>query len=256
MTLQNQNQILAPTLFPNRRGPSLSSVGGHWAMQICKTSKILIRMSEIKSVSITGGAAADMMGGPKRRRGATKKRQDGGTNEPIHGVSGVMTAVKGVESPSPLAATAAAPNSNTWLKYPAGAPVPPAVTPEPSKIPVLAPVAAQQQQQGGTKHVKVELKKKAVTKKVHLNPKKAHPEHKSSKKHQTKKVRKVTIGVSSLHKRITRAKKVHKVVKDMPIDKLKERLIKGGLIKPTSTAPETVLRQIARDAEIVKNKAL
>lgn len=214
-------------------------------------------MSEIKSVSITGGAAADMMGGAKRRRGATKKRQEGGANEPIHGVSAVMTAVKGVESPSPLAASAAAPNSTTWLKYPPGAPVPPAVTPEPSKIPVLAPAPSPaSQQQGGTKHVKVELKKKAVTKKVHLNPKKAHPEHKSSKKHQTKKVRKVTIGVSSLHKRITRAKKVHKAVKDMPIDKLKERLIKGGLIKPTSTAPEAVLRQIARDAEIVKNKAL
>ena len=214
-------------------------------------------MSDVKSVSITGGAAADMMGGPKRRRGATKKRQEGGS-EPIHGVSqNMMAVVKGVESPSQLATSAASPNSSSWLKYPEGAPVPPKIMPVPSHTPVLAPPApVATQQQGGTKHVKVELKKKAITKKVHLNPKKAHPEHKSSKKHQTKKVRKVTIGVSSLHKRITRAKKVHKAVKDMPIDKLKERLIKGGLIKPTSKAPETVLRQIASDAEIVKNKAL
>ncbi len=215
-------------------------------------------MSDVKSVSITGGAAADMMGGPKRRRGATKKRQEGGSaNEPIHGVSAVMTAIKGVESPSQLAGAAAPPNPAGWLKYPEGAPVPPKIMPVPSHIPVLAaPAPAAAPQQGGTKHVKVELKKKAITKKVHLNPKKAHPEHKSSKKHQTKKVRKVTIGVSSLHKRITRAKKVHKAVKDMPIDKLKERLIKSGLIKPTSKAPEPVLRQIASDAEIVKNKAL
>lgn len=215
-------------------------------------------MSDVKSVSITGGAAADMIGGAKRRRGATKKRQEGGSaNEPIHGVSAVMTAVKGVESPSQLAAVSAAPNPAGWLKYPEGAPVTPHPTPAPSHVPILtAVVPAPQQQQGGTKHVKVELKKKAITKKVHLNPKKVHPEHKSSKKHQTKKVRKVTIGVSSLHKRITRAKKVHKAVKDMPIDKLKERLIKSGLIKPTSKAPETVLRQIASDAEIVKNKAL
>jgi hypothetical protein len=211
-------------------------------------------MSDIKSVSITGGAAADMISGPKRRRGATKKRQDGGASDsgPINGVSPIMMAVKGVESPSPLAATAASPNTTSWLKYPAEALVPPKIIPTASHIPVLAP----QQQQGGTKHVRVELKKKAITKKVHLNPKRAHPEPKLSKKQQTKRVRKVTIGVSSLHKRITRAKKVHKAVKDMPIDKLKDRLIKSGLIKSTSKAPESVLRQIASDAEIVKNKAL
>jgi hypothetical protein len=214
-------------------------------------------MSDVKSVSITGGAAADMMGRPKRGRGATKKRQDGGASETsVPGVSPDMMSVKGVESPSHIAGAAAPPNSNSWLKYPSG-PVPPHITPTPSHIPSPPPASPQPaQQQGGTKHVKVELKKKATAKKVHLNPKKVHSEHKSSKKHQTKKVRKVTIGVSSLHKRITHAKKVHKAVKDMPIDKLKERLIKSGLIKSTSKAPEIVLRQIARDAEIVKNKAL
>ena len=78
----------------------------------------------------------------------------------------------------------------------------------------------------------------------------------SSKKHQTKKARKVSIGVSSFHKRITRAKKLHKNVKDMPLTALKEKLIKKGLIKSTSKAPESVLRQIAADAEVVANKAL
>ena len=42
----------------------------------------------------------------------------------------------------------------------------------------------------------------------------------------------------------------------MPIDKLKDKLVKGGLIKANSKAPETVLRQMAADAEVVKNKAL
>jgi hypothetical protein len=42
----------------------------------------------------------------------------------------------------------------------------------------------------------------------------------------------------------------------MPIDKLKDKLIKGGLIKANSKAPESVLRQIAEDAALVKNKAL
>jgi hypothetical protein len=215
-------------------------------------------MSDIKTVSISGNAAAEMSGGKRRRN--TKKRQDGGADEAVRGVSPIMNAVKGVESTSSVATNAASPNSNTWLKYPAGAPVPPKINfaPEPSHIPPPDKSAAptgQYAQAGGNKQVKVELKKKTTAKKVHLNPKKAEaPKH--SKKHQTKKVRKVTLGVSSLHKRITHAKKLHKEVKEMPIDKLKDKLIKGGLIKANSKAPESVLRQIAEDAALVKNKAL
>lgn len=219
-------------------------------------------MSDIKTVSISGNAAAEMSGGKRRRN--TKKRQDGGADEPVHGVSPIMNAVKGVESTSSVATNAGSSNSNTWLKYPAGAPVPPKINfaPEPSHIPSspdrsAAPTGQYAQAGGKTdhKHVKVELKKKTTAKKVHLNPKKAEaPKH--SKKHQTKKVRKVTLGISTLHKRITHAKKLHKEVKEMPIDKLKDKLIKGGLIKANSKAPENVLRQIAEDAALVKNKAL
>ena len=42
----------------------------------------------------------------------------------------------------------------------------------------------------------------------------------------------------------------------MPIETLKEKLIKGGLIKANSKAPDNILRQMAADAEVVKNKAL
>jgi hypothetical protein len=216
-------------------------------------------MSEIKTIKISGTAASDITGAKKGGRRSTKKKQEGGADEPIRGVSSVMNIVKGVE-PASIASTAASPNSNTWLKYPSGAPVPPPIVVTPSHIPsnpnnVAAPTS-QYTQQGGVKHFKVELKKKSTVRKVHLNPKK-HESHKlHHKKHQTKKARKVSIGISSLHKRITHAKKLHKNVKDMPIDALKTKLIKGGLIKPTSKAPESVLRQIAGDAEIVAKKAL
>ena len=216
----------------------------------------------IKRVNITGGAAADLAGGSKKGRRSTKKKQEGGF-EPLRGVSPVMANVKGVESPSAIAAVAAPSNSRNWLSYPAQAPVPPKIVVEPSYTPVPDRSAAptgQYAQAGGkthsdSKHVKVELKKKATAKKVHLNPKKAEVAQ-AGKKHQTRKHRKVTIGVSTLHKRITRAKKLHKRVKDMPIDKLKDKLVKGGLIKTTSKAPESVLRQIARDADVVTHKAL
>lgn len=220
-------------------------------------------MSDVKSVNISGGAALDYTGGAKKGRRSTKKKQEGGA-ELVRGVSEVMANVKGVESPSPIAASAASSNSNTWLKYPAGAPVPPPIHPAPSHIPSnpnnsAAPTGqyAVPTQSGGTKVVKVELKKKESAKKVHLNPKKTEePKGQITKKHKTRKIRKVKLGVSSLHKRVTRAKKVHKEVDAMPLEKLREKLIKGGLIKSTSKAPESVLRQIAKDAEVVAKKAL
>ncbi len=209
-------------------------------------------MSEIKTVNIQGSAVAalpESSGGnqPKKTR-RNKKNQQGGSSESVRGVASVMNVVKGIESNSSIASTAASPNSNTWLKYPQNAPVPPVMKSfvHASHIPsspdkVAAPTNQYAVQQGGTKQIKVELKKKTNTKKVQLQP---------------KKVRKVTLGVSSLHKRMTRAKKLHKNIKDMPIDKLKEQLIKKGLIKTTSKAPESVLRQIASDAEVVAKKAL
>ena len=188
-------------------------------------------MSDLKMVKIVGDAA-NMMGGKKKR--CTRKAKI--EKEKMQGGY-----VKGVESE---ALGSASTNPDTWLKYPAGAPVPPVIQPsQPS--PLL---------QGGkndTKQFKVELKKKIAPKKVHLNPKKDL----KSKKH-TKKVRKFTLGISTFHKRITRAKKLHKKVKELSLENLKEKLIKEGLIKSTSKAPESVLRQIASDAEVVSKKAL
>lgn len=221
-------------------------------------------MTEIKTINITGTAVDSISGiESKKARRNTKKSQNGGSPENIKGVSSVMNIVKGVETQSTLASTAASTNSNTWLKYPQGAPVPPQINMNPtlSHVPTsedkVAAPTGQYGQQGGTKHIKVELKKKVATKKVHLNPKKSEvPKAQIAKKNTTRKIRKVTIGLTSLQKRMTRAKKLHKEVKDMPIDKLRDKLIKGGFIKENSKAPEGVLRQIAADAEVVKNKAL
>ena len=182
-------------------------------------------MSEFRSVMITGGAIADYMGekkkGGKKGERRTKKSQEGGT---------VMNVAPFINAPLPV-------------------------------IPVIPVQGVQQVQQpqvvipktgGEIKNVKVELKKKYLSHKVKLQPKKDEPK----KKHKVHKTRRFSIGVSLLHKRITRAKKVHKNVKNMPLDKLKELLISKKLIKPTSKAPESVLRQIAADSQIVDKNAL
>jgi len=198
-------------------------------------------MADVKTVNISGGAAEYMTGAKKKRRSA-KKKQEGGEQPPI--------ILKGIESTASIAATSSSTNSNTWLKYPSAAPVPPQIHATPSHIPSYSASVGNTVQQGG-KNVKVELKKKISAKKVHLNPKKD-----PTVKKQTKKVRKITLGMKTFHRRITRAKKLHKTVKEIPLDKLKEKLIKDGLIKSTSKAPESILRQIASDAEVVAKKAL
>jgi hypothetical protein len=114
----------------------------------------------------------------------------------------------------------------------------------------------EQQQQGGRK---VELTKPlAQHRKVLLNPKKykiagethQHPRTK------TRKVRKITLGMKTMQKRLTRAKKIHTDVKEIPLADLRKQLIKRKLIRETSKAPESILRQIAADSQIVAGKGL
>jgi hypothetical protein len=216
-------------------------------------------MADVKAVNISGGAADDYLGGARKKKRTTCSKKKGGAMDELHGVSPVMNAVKGVDSSMSVATTAGSPQPSTWLRAPT-TPVPPAIVPHPSTVPAtLSQVAAptNQYQTGGVKHIKVELKKKATAKKVHLHPKKAEiSKHPAQKKHHTRKARKITLGLSSLHKRMTRAKKVHKKIKEMPLDELKSQLVQKKLIKPTSKAPESVLRQIAADAQIVAGKAL
>jgi hypothetical protein len=117
----------------------------------------------------------------------------------------------------------------------------------------------QQQQEGGAPSRKVELGKPATQhRKVLLNPKKykiagethQHPRTK------TRKVRKITLGMKTMQKRLTRAKKIHTDVKEIPLADLRKQLIKRKLIRETSKAPESILRQIAADAQIVAGKGL
>ena len=142
----------------------------------------------------------------------------------------------------------------------------------------------QSTQSGAGKPTKVVLQSKSKT--VHLTPKGATPSAASAsatsaasasasasvasvasdsttasatlakKGHATKRSRRITLGLQALKKRQTRAQKIQVEVKDMPIAKVREHLIAKKLIKPTSKAPEKVLRQMAVDAHIVAGKGL
>ena len=60
--------------------------------------------------------------------------------------------------------------------------------------------------------------------------------------------RKVTLGLIGHKRRITRARRLRKESRALPISDIEEHLIQKGIIKSTSKAPDTILRQMYEDA--------
>jgi len=207
-------------------------------------------MSDYKSFRFTGGAAADL--GQSVKGGKRTRKAKGGSEEidPTF-KNAQITKVGGASSLFPVSISApyTSPTVPTpSVPTPAPAPSVPSVPSAPAPVPAPVPAVVE----GGATQIKVELKKKILSKKVTLNPKRevAKP------KPHTKKVRKFVLGVSSMHKRMTRAKKLQHTIKKTPIDVLRKQLIQSKLIKESSKAPEAILRQIAADSELVGKKML
>jgi len=200
----------------------------------------------MKTVMISG-AAAESIGGAIKKPRKTRKSKGGDLTDSLVSKTEYPPIIK-VQASTPLSTLSVLPSTMNITKVSTSLPAPP------SFIPPLASSASLVQD--GDRKFRVELKKKPHRKTVHLHPKKPDAQKAPLKKIQTKKNRKVLLGVSSMHKRMTRAKKVHTKIKEMPLDKLKLLLISKKLIKATSKAPESVLRQIAVDADIVAQNAL
>jgi hypothetical protein len=212
---------------------------------------------DLRTFKLTGSAAQEFAGKIPKKRGGTRKKQEGG--QMLRGVSDNAMGVKGMENPG--ITRAGLPEPSTWLSYSSTTKlVPPMTHPVMNRAPTpaalsAAPTSQYKAQGGDTKNIKVELKKSTCAKKVKLHPKKVESKPVAKKGH-TKKSRKITLGVAQLHKRMTRAKKVQHKVKAMPIESLKKLLIEKKLIKSTSKAPEAILRQIAADSQIMDGKSL
>jgi hypothetical protein len=219
-------------------------------------------------IQLTGGATKK---GRATRRKEQKgpKRQKGGSQQSDLIVSKFPDAM----APATAAAAAAADCSIKGYQSPTlvhGAPLSMAYTPVMPQVPESAvavaasyPAFPQGQpatQSGAGKPSKVVLQSKSKT--VHLAPKglpsasSATVAASAKKGSVTKRARRITLGLQALKKRQTRAHKIQTDVKDMPIAKVREHLIAKKIIKPTSKAPEKVLRQMAVDVQIVAGKGL
>ena len=199
-----------------------------------------------KTVTITGGNSV-MRGGRRSRK--KKGKQQGGS----HQSNLIISKFPDAMAPSSVPCDAVKGYQTPTLVH--GAPLGAAFQPVMPQVPqsavsVAAAAAPLIPQMGG----KVVLRKAQEPKKVHLVPKQATVTETPAKKR--KRTRKVTLGLVALKKRQTRARHITDSVKEVPLEQLKAQLVKKGLIKPTSKAPESVLRQIAGDAQIVAGYGL
>jgi hypothetical protein len=226
----------------------------------------------VKEIIVTGGMELSKRRAGTRRRGVKVGGDSSGAMmQMAAGSTGSINVSKLVGSdvanasyPMPLADFGKSIKGGAALPYPANQIEMPAkaLAPNPTTgIPLgqqlgsaVAQATNEVAQKGGVMTIKVELKKNPTHKKVHLNPKKGTVQ--VHKKDKTRKHRKITLGLVGMQKRITHARKIHKKMKEMPISELKAELIKRGLVKSTTKAPESVLRQIAADAHIVARQDL
>jgi len=197
--------------------------------------------SSIKQIQITGGA--EKVKG--RRKGMSRKRKgEEGPPTVSKQEGGGSCGVPGYVEPTQVPGTA--PLSQAFQVL-----TPPGQNPQDITKLAVSAMPNRGLEGGG----RVELKKAPPSKKVHLHSKKAVVPGKHHVTHK-KKTRKIVLGLVSLQKRQTRAKKISQKMKEMPLDRLKQQLVEQGLIKTTSKAPESVLRQIAADAQIVGGNGL
>lgn len=194
--------------------------------------------SNIKNFTVTGAAAESaLQGGAPKRKSTSRKQKRSDT-------------MVGGTSPGTLVQlnTTRAPGSEADVK--------------PIETTGLKPTAAPVLSGGATKDVKVILAPKKKTAKVVLS--------KSKKKviqavalaaatvaNKTRKVaKKIRMSISSLSNRMTRAHKIRKESKEMKIEEIKKVLKQANLIKESTKAPDSILRQMYADYLLLKNRAL
>lgn len=193
----------------------------------------------VKNFTITGAAAESFSAKGGKRSSGTRKVHRG---LPLSGGTspGTLVQLATTRAPNPGSEDSVKPVETIGLK------------------PTLAPAL------GGakTKEVKVILAPKKKTSKVVLS--------KSKKKvvqavalaaaavaNKTRKVaKKIRMSISTLSKRMTRAQKIRKDSKEMKIEDIKKALKQANLIKETTKAPDSILRQMYADYLLLKNRAL
>jgi hypothetical protein len=214
--------------------------------------------STIKTLTITGSAASMNPETPKSRRGVSRRKTPKNTDAESYDMPQDAEPSNEYEKPDsdipPIKKAII-----TKVNLQAVRPVLPARPMLPVQPPAR-PVQEQQQPQEKVPVVSSPIEKPKEITSVTLNPPK-QPRVKLMPKvsgvktqpvqNQTRKVRKIQL--PNLTNRITRAKRVSDETKKVPIDKIKSYLINKGVIQAKSKAPDSMLRSMYGDFNILKD---
>ena len=214
--------------------------------------------STIKTLTITGSAASMNPETPKSRRGVSRrkvpKNKDAESYDPSQDAEPNNEYEKPESDIPPMTKPII-----TKVNLQPILPVRPVIQQKPVRPvqPVQQPI--QQPVQPQTTFVSNPVEKPNEITSVTLNPPK-QPRVKLMPKvsgvkvpiqNQTRKVRKIQL--PNLTNRITRAKRVTDETKKVPIDKIKAYLINKGVIQAKSKAPDSMLRSMYGDFNILKD---
>jgi hypothetical protein len=190
--------------------------------------------STIKNIQLTGGVTTEM-GQTRRKSGGSrsgnktfKVDRGGGSTSPGTLVQLTASSLPGSpELPAPVGVDSALTAKGAPLQ-----------------------IAGKKMAEQPVKVVLAEPKKKG---RVVLAPAKAAGPAKTRKVSQAKKVR---VTISNLSKKIHKAKEIRKLATESTLEDIKKLLTKIGLIKASSKAPDTMLRQMYADYMTLKGRAL
>lgn len=216
--------------------------------------------STIKTLTITGSAASMNPETPKSRRGVSRRKTPKNADaesydmpqdaEPSNEYQAPNTDIPPIKK-----AIITKVNLQPMLPVQPARPMPPV-----QPIPAARPMLTQQPVQQPNTFTSTPIEKPKEITSVTLNPPK-QPRVKLMPKvsgvktqpvqNLTRKVRKIQL--PNLTNRITRAKRVSDETKKVPIDKIKSYLINKGVIQAKSRAPDSMLRSMYGDFNILKD---
>lgn len=211
--------------------------------------------SEVRRVELVGGQAKDLM--VKRRR--TRRRvQEGGEEMDAPTEPSVSLKITKVNEVAAAPAATNGPSSQELNAAVANTRVNVAATNNVQMANATATNTVAPMQSAGATRVILKSKAKRTTKVLLKKKDQASGAEATSSQPKAKVARTKTRKII-LHAPVKRLNKTRHAIKEgksIPLDKLRALLIEKKLIKPTSKAPEPILRQIYTDSLIVAKKTL
>ena len=203
--------------------------------------------SSIKTLTITGSAASSGSEAKKPRRGISRRKKvddDEGLEMPLQPIQPVQQ-IQIEKTSAPLAPKV--------LSVPSVPSVPSAqrvnLMPPQQKLQAQAQAPVNQE----VKPISSVILNLPKVQRIKLQPKATHVQHVQKQVAGTRKARRISLSLSNLNHRFTRARRVHDDTQKKPIDTIRSYLVDKGVIQMKSKAPEKMLRSMYNDFNMLKD---